>query len=347
MGPQAGKARVMGVIRFQGRRTRTRFGRDILSGVAVSSLREITVGVRDLQARVDLFEAGCGLSVLRRDALASMTASRLFDTHTTPRAVVMARPDLPDSPRMRLIEVAERAPARPHGIESPGPLGTGFTTSGIGGVHQRLQAAGVRFVSPPLLLTPMARAAPRELAPGPRRFETFGRSADGDFIVLIERVNAATPYGTFAGDCSEPLHASFIVTNLEATLHFMRDVLEHEVLLADSCAGPPFDELLGMPHDVSFRFAMLHRPGYATGRTVFMEFRSRPEPMAQTPGLTPGICRLRYDTTDLHATLARVPGGGGSLARGPASVDDPVLGQGIVAMVRSPFGVLIELWQTS
>jgi predicted enzyme related to lactoylglutathione lyase len=67
--------------------------------------------------------------------------------------------------------------------------------------------------------------------------------------------------------------------------------------------------------------------------------------MTQTPSLASGICRLRYDTSDLHDTLSRVPGGGGSLVRGPASIHDPVLGNGLVALVRSPFGILIELWQ--
>ena len=315
--------------------------------MAVSSLREVTLGVRDLPSRVRLFETGCGLSVIQHGSLASMTASRLFDTHMSLRAALMGRPDVPDSPHIRLIEVAEGAPARPGGLQTPGPLGTGFTTIGIDRVHARLEASGVRFVSSPLLLTPMGAATSANAPPGPRRFETFGRTADGDFIVLIERVNAATPYGTFAGDCSEPLHASFIVTNLDATIHFMRDVLEHEVLLAETCSGPPFDALLGLSRDASFRFAMLHHPGHPTGRTVFMEFQKKPEPMAQTPGLTPGICRLRYDTTDMHSTLARVPGGGGSLVRGPAGVDDPVLGHGLVTMVRAPFGVLIELWQTS
>jgi catechol 2,3-dioxygenase-like lactoylglutathione lyase family enzyme len=244
------------------------------------------------------------------------------------------------------VEAPEGPPARPNGLVTPGPLGIGFTTIGLRDVHARLERAGVRFVSPPLLLTPMTAAPPAGAPPGPRRYETFGRAPDGDFIVLIERVDAATPYGTFATDCSEPLHASFVVTNLDACVHFMQEVLEHETLLKDTCSGPPFDVLLGVPEDVSFRFAMPHHPGFATGRTVFMEFQKRLEPMAQTPGLGPGICRLRYDTTDLHSTLSRVPGGGGSLVRGPASLDDPVLGQGLVAMVRSPFGVLIELWQT-
>lgn len=313
--------------------------------MAVTSLREITVGVRDLSARTALFETGCGLSVFRSGPVSSSVASRLFDTHTTPMATVMGRPDVEESPRIRLIEAPEGAPARPEGPASPGPLGIGFTTVGIRGVQARLERAGVRFLSPPLLLTPVGPSRSSGAFPGPHRYETFGRAADGDFIVLIERVNAETPYGSFGTDCSEPLHASFVVTNLEASVHFMRDVLEHEILLEDACSGPPFDALLGMARDVAFRFAMPHRPGFSTGRTVFMEFQRKPEPMAQTPGLRPGICRLRYDTTDLHSTLARVPGGGGSLVRGPASVDDPVIGQGLVAMVRSPFGVVIELWQ--
>jgi catechol 2,3-dioxygenase-like lactoylglutathione lyase family enzyme len=314
--------------------------------MAVTSLREITVGVRDLPARTALFESGFGLTVLRTGLVTSSVASRLFDAHTIPRAALMGRPDVEGSPRIRLVEVLGALPGRQQ-IGAPGPLGIGFTTRGITEVHTRLQGLGVRFVSDPLLLNPPRAEALLGAPPGPRRYEAFGRTADGDFVVLIERVGADTAYGTLSSDCSEPLHASFVVTNLDASLHFMREVLEHETLLAESCSGPPFDELLGAPEGASFRFAMSHRPGFVTGRAIFMEFQKRLEPMTQTPGLGPGICRLRYDTTDLHSTLARVPGGGGSLVRGPASVEDPVLGQGLVAMVRSPFGVLVELWQTT
>lgn len=301
------------------------------------------MGVRDLPARIAIFESGCGLEVIRTGPVTSIVASRLFDTHTAPKAAVMGRPDVPGSPRIRLIEAPDGPPARPRGAGSPGPLGIGFTSAGIRDVHARLERSGVRFVSPPLLTpgTPATGASPV-----PRRYEAFGRAPDGDYIVLMERLGASAPYGTLTTDCSEPLHASFIVTNLDACSYFMREVLEHRILLEDTCSGPPFAELLGIPGDVSFRFVMPHHPDFATGRTVFMEFEKRLEPMAQTPGLTAGVCRLRYDTNDLHATLSRVPGGGGSLVRGPASIDDPVLGQGLVAMVRSPFGVVIELWQT-
>lgn len=314
--------------------------------MSVTALREVTIGVSNLAERSRLFEADCGLSIVRSGLTTSMTASRLFDTHIPPTAAILERTDVPQSPRLRLVAVTDQEPARQSGLKTPGPLGVGFTTRGIAEVHARVERSGVRFVSPPLLLTPMSLARPENAPPGPQRFEAFGRAVDGDFIVLIERLHAETPYGTFKADCSEPLHASFIVTNLDACTHFMREVLEHEILLADTCSGAPFDALLGMPGDVSFRFAMPHRPGYPTGRCVFMEFEKRPHPMPQTPGLSRGICRLRYDCADLHDVLARVPGGGGSLVRGPASIDDPVLGRGLVAMVRSPFGVLIELWQT-
>lgn len=300
------------------------------------------MGVRDLQARSSLLEAGLDLDVLRSGALSSITASRLFDAHLAPRAALLGRPDVPDSPRIRLVEVARESPPRSPVLSDPGPIGVGFTTVGIRGVHARLEGLGVVFVSQPLPLPPMGATGTPS---APERYEAFGRTDDGDYLVLVERLDAPTPHGTFRNDCSEPLHATFTVTNLDACGHFMRDVLEHEVLMEENCSSPRFDAIFGLS-DVSFRFALAHHPPDAAGRLVFMEFQKRPQPMAQTPGLAPGLCRLRYDTSDLHATLSRVPGGGGSLVRGPASIDDPVLGQGLVAMVRSPFGVLIELWQT-
>lgn len=312
------------------------------AAMAVTSLQEITVGVRDLEARAALFESGCGLSVLRTGSLSSIAASRLFDTHVRPNATLMGRLDVAGSPRIRLVEAGSGSSVRPSELDTPGPLAIGFTTLGIRNVHARLEGMGVAFLSPPLEVPPMGATGTPS---APERHEAFGRTADGDFIVLVERLRAATPYGTFGTDCSEPLHATFVVTNLDACGHFMRDVLEHEVLVEDHCSSPRFDAVFGLT-GVSFRFALAHHPPHPTGRLVFMEFRKKPEPMAQTPGLALGICRLRYDTDDLHSTLSRVPGGGGSLVRGPASIDDPVLGGGLVAMVRAPFGVLIELWQT-
>ena len=293
--------------------------------MAVSSLREITLGVSNLMERTRQFEGGCGLQILTRGLPTSITAGRLFDLHLAPQVVLLSRPDVPGSPRLRLVEVVNGEAARTQGLRTPGPLGVGFTARRVAEAQARLQTLAVDFAS---------------LPPG------FGRAEDGDVFVLSEGAgpSAAPEPGL---DCSPPLHASFVVTNLDASLHFMRDALEQNALSTDRGSGPPFDALGVAAADGAFNFAVVSHPGPAGGRVAFMEFERRPAPMAQTPGLSRGLCRLRYDTTDLHATLERLPGGGGTLVRGPASVDDPVLGRGLVAMVRAPFGVLIELWQTS
>ena len=149
-------------------RSLTRRDRDILRSMSVSSLREITVGVRDLYTRISQFESGCGLAVLATGPLAPPTASRLFDTHVPPGAAVMGRRDVEGSPRIRLVEAGDLVPGRASGIGPPGPLGIGFTTLGIWGGYARLERAGVQFVSPPLLLTPMKSSPPEGSPPGPQ-----------------------------------------------------------------------------------------------------------------------------------------------------------------------------------
>ncbi len=313
--------------------------------MTVSSLREITIGVQDLDQRARQFAAGCGLSVQALARLTPVTANRLFDAHESPRAAILGRPDVMDAPRIRLVECPEVRPSRPGGIGEPGPLGIGFATAEIEAVQGRLAEQGVDFVSPPGRAAAGEKGAGGSEPPGTQRFQSFGRCADGDMTVLSPRIRPTTPDGFPASDCSEPLHASFVVTNLDAGRHFMEDVLEHETLMDEFRSGPPFGGLPGLDEDVSFRWAMFQQPGRATGRCLLLEFERNPFPMAPTSSLRRGICRLRYDTTDMHHTLGRVPGGGGTLVRGPASIDDPVLGRGLVAMIRSPFGVLIELWE--
>lgn len=315
--------------------------------MSASAVREICIGVRELGTRIHLYESCLGLKVIRSGTISGSTALRLWGSAEERKAALMGRPDVPGSPQLRLVECHDETPARSGlGLAMPGPLGVGFTTRGINGPHARLTRAGIDFVSPPILLTPMAHASTEGAPQGPERYETFGRTPDGDFIVLIERVRATTEYGRLdVSDCSEPLHFSFVVTNLDACTHFMADVLDQATLLADRCSGSPFDRLLGLSPNVSFRFAMTHHSAYPTGRSVFMEFDARGTSMPLVPAGGRGLHGVRYDCDDLHATLARVPGGGGTLVKGPASIDDPLLGRAVIATIRSPFGLVFELWQ--
>jgi catechol 2,3-dioxygenase-like lactoylglutathione lyase family enzyme len=313
--------------------------------MGVSVLREVMVGVDDLPARTAQFESGCGLTTIVSGPLTTITVNRLLETQGVHRAAILGRRDSPESPRLRLVEAHGLPPARPRGIGDAGPLGVGFETRGIEKVRARLERSSVRFVSRPLALpfpTLIGSGDPERAS----TLETFGQSSDGDFIALFQEEDAGPAAVDISqGDGAGPFHAMFVVTNVESSLHFMTDVLQHEGKLGGRGHGSPFRELFGLPADVSIRVASSSHASSSDGRVAFIEFEKRAQPMAHTPGLCRGLCRLRYDTTDIHATLARVPGGGGSLVRGPASVEDPVLGQGLVAMIRAPFGIVLELWE--
>jgi len=291
-------------------------GGAILSGMSVSSVRAVTIGVSDLDHRVRQFESGCGLSVVASGRLDPTTSNRLFDLHAAPRVVVLGSAGASGSPQLRLVEVEARGTSREPEVSSPGPLGISVTFPAVPELRARLTDMGIQFLAPPPHLP----------------FATWGRSADGDLMGLVEGGGAPRETGG-PGDLS-PV---FVVTNLEASLHFIREVLEHEAAPAELPAQSPAAGTLVAVHAT--------KPGISSSGLLFLQFESRPQPMAQSPGLTRGLCRLRFDTTDLHATLAKVPGGGGSLVRGPAGLDDPVLGPGLVALVRAPFGVVVELWQ--
>ena len=139
-------------------------------------------------------------------------------------------------------------------------------------MHARVASLGVRFLSPPLRLTP-GSVGPT----GPVRWETFGQAPDGELVVLIERLNAGQPYGAISDSIgtSAPLHASFVVTDLDACSRFMKELLLHETLIRDRGEGELFEQVMGTPPGTRFRFEMLQRPGAPAGRIIFIEFERR------------------------------------------------------------------------
>jgi len=308
----------------------------------VSALREIALGARDVPDRLRFLSAAFGLSAERSGFVDPGSAKALWGLDGPLEAAVAGRVDAPEGPRLRLV-AASGAPARADGrLSSPGPIGFGVTTRGIQAVHARVASLGVRFLSPPVRLTP-GSAGPT----GPIRWETFGQAPDGELVVLIERVNAPQPYGVIseADGTSAPLHASFVVSDLDACSRFMRELLLHETLIRDRGEGEVFEQVMGTPPGTRFRFEMLQRSGASAGRIIFIEFERRSE---ETPATAPparGVQALRYDVGDLDEVLARVSAAGGRLVRGPLAVRSELLGSGRVACVSPPFGTLVELWQ--
>ena len=309
-----------------------------------TALREVAIGVEKLEESLDFYRRDLGLEVVRWGSVSATEARALWGLHEVFETATVGRPGLQGAPVIRLVE-SQGSPARaPSDTRTPGTLGIGFTTDAIDEVHARLGTTGLRFQSAPVELTPEPVAGETV---GPRRFEAFGQAPDGEFIVLIERRNSPEPYGTITGPwrTSEPLHCSHIVADRAAAGRFMEQALDHEVLFEEELGGPELDRLMGLPAGSRLGFQMLAHPRFATGRIIFIEY---PELDATPTFIEPptrGLHALRYDCRDLDIGLARVIEAGGEILREPASLTCPALGSGRVATIRSPIGVLLELWQ--
>ncbi len=299
------------------------------------------IGVQNLEASVRLYRDGCGLEVFDRgtaghDAVANGTPP--------PETVRLGRRDVPGAASLRLVTATGR-PGRSAGCSgSLGPLGTGFTTGDIHRVHERLEGHGVRFLSPPLELSP----DPGDDA-GPRRFEAFSQTGDGEFVVLVERRRAPSPYGTIdpGSLLSEPVHTSHVVDDLDACCRFMERVLDHRVLFSERCAGETFERLMALDRGSTFRFRMLCHPDRETGRIIFIEFDGGERAASRrTQRPHRGLIGLTYTADDLDRRLDTARSLGAAVLPPPGRAAGRAAGSGPSATVVPPFNILLELRQT-
>ena len=298
------------------------------------------MGVQDLDASIRLYRDGCGLAhtgTATYSPPGSDGATGCLD------AARLGRPDVIGSAGIRLVRCPGPAGRSAGQTRLLGGLGTGFTTSDIHRLHLRLDGHGVRFLSPPLELSP----EPGDEA-GPRRFEAFSQTVDGEFIVLVERRRAPGPYGTIDPHSllSEPLHTSHVVDDLDGCCRFMEEVLDHRVMFSEVCSGELFERLMAIEPGSSFRFRMLGHPERETGRIIFIEFDGEArevKPDVRHPQR--GLFGLSYrcDDLDRRVEAAGSLGVGVLLSPGQASRRQP--GDGRRAVLAAPFGILLELCQ--
>jgi len=308
------------------------------------ALLEIVVGIDNLDSGLKVYQEGLGLTLLERGELGEEITAGLWGWPGGAEVARLGRPDVADSVRIRLVAAVGQDPpsGRAAGdTRTTGSLGIGFTTQGIHGVRDGVAATGVRFLSEPVVLTPEPDGPT-----GPQRFEVFGQAPSSEFIVLIERRNVPTPYGSLSAErpVSEPLHTSHVVTDLTHCSRFMSRVLGHEGLFREKCEGEEFDRLMDVEPGTRFWFEMLGHPDHPTGRIIFIEYDDKQTGRPQAPP-TPGISGLAYSCDDLDATLARAAACGVVSTMQPVEVDDPLLGRGRVVTLQPPWGSLLELWE--
>ena len=310
--------------------------------MGISGLKEITIGVGHLRRQVDFYANNLGLRIRTRGMIPAETCQRLWHINEHLNVVVLGRQDLPTSPRLRLIPTFD-LPARPDfDVSRNGPLGILFATEDILRAYYRLSGDGVEFHSEPI------RVGPR----GPRgrrhgRLVAFGRAYDGEYVILAQPTHGPLKDGTVSPyfGVTEPLEAQFVVSDLDTCSQFLQEGLGFSSLLRSKRDGSSREKAMGLPAGSAFELETFRD---AAGQSRISLLRFRPEPFQQPEVRPPsrGICALSFDCPDIEQTTADCLAAGGRITTAPAMIAHPALGEGRVATLMAPFGVLVELWQT-
>ena len=135
-------------------------------------------------------------------------------------------------------------------------------------------------------------------------------------------------------------HVGLTVPDLELALTFYRDVIGCEVVSPpESRTNPSVRRVVGVP-DAKIRGAMLKTAGGEHIELVMYEEPKKPTTLMETT--TPSAVHLAFRVQDIDSTLERLK------RAGSRPVSEPVeLGSARFVYCRDPFGVLLELIETS
>ncbi|MEM8934491.1 MAG: hypothetical protein AAGE94_25075, partial [Acidobacteriota bacterium] len=110
-----------------------------------------------------------------------------------------------------------------------------------------------------------------------------------------------------------------------------------------SRGGSADEQALGLTEGTRFDVAVLRHPTSPGARLALYRFGQGALEAVRPPAR--GVSALRIACADLDERLVAAQTHGGLHLGGPVEVDSPVLGQGRLATVIAPLGLLVELWQ--
>lgn len=135
-------------------------------------------------------------------------------------------------------------------------------------------------------------------------------------------------------------HVGLTVADIEVAVAFYRDVIGCEVVSPpESRTNPKVRHVVGIP-DAKIRGAMLKTPDGELIELVMYEEPKKPPTLMETT--SPSAVHLAFRVQDIDGTLDRLK------RAGSQPVSEPVeLGSARFVYCRDPFGVLLELIETS
>jgi catechol 2,3-dioxygenase-like lactoylglutathione lyase family enzyme len=307
------------------------------TGLVVGSGNFYSPIVANLDAAVAFYRDGIGFEVEGDPANA--------DENPQLRAMF----GLPDA---RLRWQIGRAPPTPGGVEI-------VEISGVGGesVERRMQDPGtlmlmvvVRDIDAPLarlkeLGAPVVTTGGAPVNVGGPVRAVVVRDPAGHFVQLVQ-AGMMPPAAAGSNANIVGVRLRHTVENLERALQLYRDALglRGATQIPPYASFPPVLDLLGLPHDMQYRFTMLTVPTSGLG-IEFIEFMGARRPVEPASIADPGETRLQLRVADVDAAIAALTQAGGTfISTGGRPLELPAGNATLKAgIVRDPDGLFLVL----
>jgi len=196
---------------------------------------------------------------------------------------------------------------------------------------------------------------PTEFTFGPFRVkEWIVRGPDGVRFALIERIEPVLEGWPNLKKFSRAFNSTQVVSDIESTLTFYRDLLGMEVYLenvgASAEEGP---NVLGLPHNLTTQIPrtvyILHPDGVNEGSVEILSFDGATGRDFSSRAVPPnrGILGLRFPVNDWNKFLELLSEKEIPIVAGPAALELKPYGNVNIVAIQSPEGAWLEFFSTS
>ncbi|MEM8523899.1 MAG: extradiol dioxygenase [Bacteroidota bacterium] len=256
------------------------------------------------------------------------------------------RAAVPSLIRLRVLHLKIPTPHIHHSYNSYelGSFSLGFPTSDAKGLDKRMQEYGVGAMAP------MQKGDINNPDGSVRHYlETIYHGPDFLHVVGIERIDypqlaPCDPKNGFGG----PGYSAFVAKDSDAEAEFYTKVLEYSMIF-DSVWETAEGSALGVEAGVPFRFAGMYAPNTKQNHFLLLEFKNGKMIDTGVPSHLPnqGLGMYSLHTTDIEKVLQNARDYQMEILSPIQSVKDAILGEGKVALLKTPNGFYIEIFEAA
>ncbi|SNS51479.1 hypothetical protein SAMN05443665_1005145 [Actinomadura meyerae] len=313
----------------------------------VTGITAALVGVSDFQPHLDLLCGELGFQVAAEGVVLAEDAARLWGAEAGRRdaEVMMLAAAGAATGRIHLLKVDDPVapPEHPHTLDI-GLAAIDIYTKDLHATHARLTEAGYRCGTPSTFEVPVGDITVTVT-------EGFCFGPDGTDLVFVQPASARA---TAAWETDPARHYTEVTSvvshapDFEAELGFWA-ALGMTAGYDVTFGSPGFEAMADLPPGTRTRLAFVAGEGGGTARIELVHVPDNPGGVdrraAQRPGRALGHSGWSAVTPDLDGAVAAAESAGGRVRCRPFAASTPLHGDARLAMVDTPNGVGVELWQ--